>query len=118
MVLGVDWAFLTMDCSAGSLPVICTIRSALDMMTQSSNFWWRHHWAAAVGSPYMVPEAASAVPARPSAREPATAARVTVLANAEICVIFVICVICVIFTGRVLFSVRGCGVVVEKRFRQ
>src|SRR5271166_1283167 len=61
------------------------------MRTQSSYCWWRHHLAAAAGSPYMVPVAASAPLANPSARTPATAANVAVLAMAAILLNFMAC---------------------------
>src|ERR1700730_427500 len=69
-----------MASSEGSLPVISPITSALAISTQSSYFWWRHHRAAASGSPYVAPEAAPAGPATPNATAPATNAKVAVLA--------------------------------------
>src|ERR1700743_1617490 len=103
--VGVDLAFLMMASSDGSLPVIWPITSALAIRTQSSYFWWRHHWAAATGSPNMVPAAAPAGAANPSVIAPATAARVRILASLKL------------FIGLVLFSFRRCGLDVEKRFR-
>src|SRR6516164_592085 len=65
------------------------------MSTQSSYFWWRHHLAAAAGSPYMVPEAAPTGPANPSATAPAAIAKVAVLA-----------MVAMVFMWFVLFSFR------------
>src|SRR5712671_6972729 len=60
------------------------------MMAQSSYCWWRHHFAAATGSPYMVPAAASAGPASPSARAAATVAKTAVLATLAILMVFMV----------------------------
>src|SRR5947209_18521317 len=108
MALGVVCAFLMMDCSDGSLPVIWPITSALAMRTQSSYFWWRHHWAAAAGSPYMVPDAASAGVADPKAMNPAAAAKATVLA---------VVANLVVFTGASSPCAARCGWRVKERFR-
>src|SRR5260370_42601719 len=64
--------------------------SAADMMAQSSYCWWCHHFAAAAGSPYMVPAAASAGPASPSARAAATVAKTAVLATLAILMVFMV----------------------------
>src|SRR5271166_3546019 len=65
--------------SDGSLPVIWPTTSAADIGPQSSRCWWRHHWAASVGLPYVVTfgtvsGAAWAAPANPTTAAAAAAA--------------------------------------------